>query len=405
MKQYTGNIMAYLNDATKENIAENEHYTVEMIDAYDIIPNEHNFYGIRNVEELAAKMAISGHVTPLEVIPREDGKFTLVSGERRRAAVLLRYEAKEIKSSKVPCFIRKDFKGNDLFSAEEMETINLITANSYRVKTPFEELEEIIKLEPIARKEYDREREQNKENGEWIFKDFREFFSKKFLGMPPTNLQRILTFKKLVPEAKEVYKIVPIPRSTLLEIACKDDEVQREILKQIAEGELKGTAQEVKGFIMEQENSNPEILGESEKNGNEIISENIEGENDYNNNENETNNNNGDENNDEISEDDEVSPDDSDDEVEEEYQEDNSREIASKVKENANQKNSSDANKFVTPDEAKREADEWVQQGIRRMIEEAEQMKQNAEANGDSKGVALWELRKAAANLVLETIK
>ena len=39
------------------------------------------------------------------------------------------------------------------------------------------------------------------------------------------------------------------------------------------------------------------------------------------------------------------------------------------------------------------------------MIEEAEQMKQNAEANGDSKGVALWELRKAAANLVLETIK
>ena len=70
-----------------------------------------------------------------------------------------------------------------------------------------------------------------------------------------------------------------------------------------------------------------------------------------------------------------------------------------------NKKNSSDANKFVTPDEAKREADEWVQQGIRRMIEEAEQMKQNAEANGDSKGVALWELRKAAANLVLETIK
>ena len=259
MKQYTGNIMAYLNDATKENIAENEHYTVEMIDAYDIIPNEHNFYGIRNVEELAAKMAISGHVTPLEVIPREDGKFTLVSGERRRAAVLLRYEAKEIKSSKVPCFIRKDFKGNELFTAEEMETINLITANSYRVKTPFEELEEILKLEPIARKEYDREREQRQDSEEWIYKDFREFFSKKFLGMPPTNLQRILTFKKLVPEAKEVYKIVPIPRSTLLEIACKDGEVQREILKQIAEGELKGTAQEVKGFIMEQENTNPEI--------------------------------------------------------------------------------------------------------------------------------------------------
>ncbi len=399
MKQYTGNIMAYLNDATKENIAENEHYTVEMIDAYDIIPNEHNFYGIRNVEELAAKMAISGHVTPLEVIPREDGKFTLVSGERRRAAVLLRYEAKEIKSSKVPCFIRKDFKGNELFTAEEMETINLITANSYRVKTPFEELEEILKLEPIARKEYDREREQRQDSEEWIYKDFREFFSKKFLGMPPTNLQRILTFKKLVPEAKEVYKIVPIPRSTLLEIACKKDEVQREILKQIADGELKGTAQEVKGFIMEQENNNTETLGESEKNGNEIISENIEGENDY--------NNNGDESNNETSEDEEVSSGDSDDEVEEEYQEDNSREIASKVKENVNteQKNSSDVNKFVTPDEAKREADEWVQQGIRRMIEEAEQMKQNAEANGDSKGVALWELRKAAANLVLETIK
>ena len=399
MKQYTGNIMAYLNDATKENIAENEHYTVEMIDAYDIIPNEHNFYGIRNVEELAAKMAISGHVTPLEVIPREDGKFTLVSGERRRAAVLLRYEAKEIKSSKVPCFIRKDFKGNELFTAEEMETINLITANSYRVKTPFEELEEILKLEPIARKEYDREREQRQDSEEWIYKDFREFFSKKFLGMPPTNLQRILTFKKLVPEAKEVYKIVPIPRSTLLEIACKKDEVQREILKQIADGELKGTAQEVKGFIMEQENSNPEILGESEKNGNEIISENIEGENDYNGDE----DNNETVENEEVAEENEPPSDDADEDTQEDTQSENSHQTESN--ENAKQENSSKTNKFVTPDEAKREADEWVQQGIQRMIEEAEQMKQNAEANGDSKGVALWELRKAAANLVLETIK
>ena len=39
------------------------------------------------------------------------------------------------------------------------------------------------------------------------------------------------------------------------------------------------------------------------------------------------------------------------------------------------------------------------------MIEEAENMKREAEEKGDSKKAAMWDLRRAAANLVLETIK
>ncbi|MBR3624095.1 MAG: ParB N-terminal domain-containing protein, partial [Selenomonadaceae bacterium] len=253
MKQYAGNIMAYLNDSTKENIAENEHYTVELIDAYDIVPNDRNFYGIRDIESLAAKMALSGHVSPLEVIKREDGKYTLISGERRRAAVLLRYEAGEIKSSEVPCFVRKDFMENEKLTAKQVEMINIICSNSYRTKTPFEELDEILELEPIAKVYYEEER-KNKNYGDGG-EDFREFFAKKFLGIPTTTLQRTLALRHLVAEAREVYKQVPIPKTTLSELAYKKEEIQREILDQILKGELRGTKQEVKGYKAQDDNA------------------------------------------------------------------------------------------------------------------------------------------------------
>ncbi|MBR3623572.1 MAG: hypothetical protein IKN43_09530, partial [Selenomonadaceae bacterium] len=61
--------------------------------------------------------------------------------------------------------------------------------------------------------------------------------------------------------------------------------------------------------------------------------------------------------------------------------------------------------KIISPDEAREEAEQWVQNGIKRMIEEAENMKKEAEEKGDSKKAAMWDLRRAAANLVLETIK
>ena len=101
MKRYSGDLLAILGKKQKEAALRNNAYEVQMIDAHDIIPNSENFYGIREVEELATRMKISGHITPLEVVARDDepGKYTLISGERRRAAMLYRLEQGEIEKA------------------------------------------------------------------------------------------------------------------------------------------------------------------------------------------------------------------------------------------------------------------------------------------------------------------
>ena len=67
MKKYTGNLLSYLNEQTQEAIAaeKSKSYTVLNIDVDKIIPNSRNFYGIRDVEALAASMSLSGHISPL----------------------------------------------------------------------------------------------------------------------------------------------------------------------------------------------------------------------------------------------------------------------------------------------------------------------------------------------------
>ena len=336
--------------------------------------------------------------------------------------------------------------------------INIICSNSYRSKTLFEELDEILELEPIAKVFYEEERKDKKrgDGGE----DFREFFAKKFLGIPPTTLQRTLALRHLVAEAREVYKQVPIPKTTLSELAYKKEEIQREILNQILNGELRGTLQEVKGYKAQDDNAEEENNGENAEipnnetedtapvkeedkveDDNADIADNTEandpvsevkedvsgsddGEIDQNdNNIGDNDNNNGkvaDESNEENSEnsedkendqfdgEEEVPSDDTDEENQEEDISDESTEETEEPQENVESEeknNSSEPPKIISPDEAREEAEQWVQNGIKRMIEEAENMKKEAEEKGDSKKAAMWDLRRAAANLVLETIK
>ena len=139
MKRYSGDLLSILGKKRKEAALRNRAYEVQLIDAHDIIPNSKNFYGIREVEELATRMKISGHITPLEVVARDDepGKYTLISGERRRAAMLYRLEQGEIEKAVMPCIVRVDLDSTEALTAEEIEAINIISANDYRDKTPF----------------------------------------------------------------------------------------------------------------------------------------------------------------------------------------------------------------------------------------------------------------------------
>ena len=179
MKRYSGDLLAILGnqrnvDVTLKDCA----YEVQLIDAHDIVPNSRNFYGIREVEELATRMKITGHITPLEVVAKDDepGKYTLISGERRRAAMLYRLEQGEIDKAVMPCIVREDLDGTEELTAEDIEAINIIGANDYREKTPFEKLDEVVTMRPIARKLWEKAK----------VTEFDEFFknAKKYRRIP-----------------------------------------------------------------------------------------------------------------------------------------------------------------------------------------------------------------------------
>lgn len=110
---------------------------IRMIDLDNIVPNEANFYELSNIKPLADSIALDGLQQPLGVTPiaDESGKFKLISGHRRRAAIeSLVNDPKEPREDlrKIPCLVRE-------YASGAMAELQLILANSTsRVLTPAE---------------------------------------------------------------------------------------------------------------------------------------------------------------------------------------------------------------------------------------------------------------------------
>ena len=355
MKRYSGNLLSILGSMSSEEGQKTcDTYEVRLIDAHDIVPNEKNFYGIREVEELATRMKISGHITPLEVVARDDepGKYTLLSGERRRAAVLYRLEQGEIDKAVMPCIVREDLDSTEDMTAEEIETINIICANDYRDKTPFEKLDEVHTLKPIARKCWEKGRKGGALKHQ---NDFRAFFAKEFLGISPSALQRITILENLVPEARQAYEEELIGKVALSELAYQSEEEQQAYIEGLRTGENDGTIADVQGKDAAVEDESPQE--------DEAFSS------------------------PEIFEDEEP--------AETEMEPEQSPVVQETVK----------APKSLDMDKAEAEAREWVREGLKRLVEEAESEMEAARAKDDSSQAALWDLRRAAACVAIEAMK
>lgn len=112
----------------------------------DILPDERNFYGIREIEELAASIAAYGLDQPLVVRPADQpGKYTLTGGHRRRAALLMLAEkAPEI-------WAEVDVKMTSSLG-ELADRARLIALNkTARNKTEYEQMREVVELAEIAK--------------------------------------------------------------------------------------------------------------------------------------------------------------------------------------------------------------------------------------------------------------
>ena len=113
---------AYLQDAGVKNERGDEQ--IVRIDLDLIVPDPNNFYSLDGIDELAANIETVGLLDALRVRP-VDGKYMIVSGHRRRAAILLiRDGGSDMFRDGVPCIVEYGE------ASDAMRELRLIYANS-----------------------------------------------------------------------------------------------------------------------------------------------------------------------------------------------------------------------------------------------------------------------------------
>lgn len=239
MKQHTG-LSNYLNEATKQN-EENINNVVE-IDIDNLVPNPDNFYGMRDIDSLASLIDISKHIDPLEVKEIEDGKYMIMSGHRRRLAILKLLKTRKLINKKVPCIVRS-YHASDCLSAEDVEKCALIFSNKGRRDeyTLDEKIREIKELEVIIRKFYDLDK-QNKTR-QTI--KFRDYFAST-LNISKSKLQRIISLEKLTVNAKNAVDTGKISETAAAELVGLSKDQQDNYVELLNTNMVQGTVQEIK---------------------------------------------------------------------------------------------------------------------------------------------------------------
>lgn len=220
LPKYNGGLTEYLNAGTKSAL--NPANKIEEIDFKNLIPHENNFYGMRDIPALAKDMSISNWVEPLRVQPSgEEGKYIILSGERRYRAVMHRYARGEITSRNIPCIVTEPFKGNELLTPEMVTNIAIIMANSHRIKNFSERLQEIEVLEPMARIYYQKAKDERRFLG-----TFREYFAEQFLNISTASLHRLRGLQSLLPEFMQLLDDGKITQIVAAELAKHSQQEQ-----------------------------------------------------------------------------------------------------------------------------------------------------------------------------------
>lgn len=112
-----------------------------------IDPDPNNFYSIDGIEELAANIQLCGLQQPIVVRPIDGGRYMVVSGHRRRAAITLLAKEEPEKWAMVSCLVERDAV------SPELQQLRLIYANAdTRAKSSAELAREAEQVEELLYK-------------------------------------------------------------------------------------------------------------------------------------------------------------------------------------------------------------------------------------------------------------
>lgn len=221
-------IDSLLNNNSKSLAVENP-FEVTNIPYEDLIPNELNKYNLSDLETLAESIKAYGLKQNLEVkpAPTQPGKYIIMTGHRRYAAIgLVRKETPDL-FKYIPCTITTVQSQSD-------EIIQMVITNSTaREMTDAEKLNQYVMLR-------DAVEQRIKETGEGVGNK-RKFFANA-LKVSETQIQRYRDVSdKLIPELQQEIQDGELSLQKAAEIAAKPQEKQKSI-HQILEKEKKEPA-------------------------------------------------------------------------------------------------------------------------------------------------------------------
>ena len=182
--------------------------------------NEGNFYEIVEIEELAGMILVSGLLDNLVVIydPTPAGQYRIVSGERRWEALKLLVGRGHTEFSVATCNVRAK-------KTPEEETIDLIAANSQRVKSIGDQLQEYTTLK--ATLEAMRAKGQKLAGYDLTSGRLRDVIA-AILNKSTTKIAQIERITgHLIPELKELLDTGGLKFSAAYALAGMDEDAQR----------------------------------------------------------------------------------------------------------------------------------------------------------------------------------
>lgn len=138
MEKRKFNVMDVLGEQLA-GVSESDHSGPEQIEYIDIgllDSDQRNFYQLTDIDELADNIQLCGLQQPIRVRAGEGGRFTIVSGHRRRAAVAQLVDKGLEQFRKVPCIRETDD------ASPAMQELRLIFANSATRKLTSAEISE-----------------------------------------------------------------------------------------------------------------------------------------------------------------------------------------------------------------------------------------------------------------------
>ena len=196
-------------------------------------------------------IAVSHMIEPLTVTKQDNGKYMLISGHRRRAAVQKLLEEGTYTERKLPCIVkaRKKIKIEEEngetteFDENAVEMLNLIASNrgQREERTVDEKLQEVKYLEAFAKAIYNQKDRGNRGR-------FRTFFAEEILNISTTQLHRMKSMEKLTEKVRKAMDEGKISESVAAEFATMTTEEQDTCLEKIINGEIKGTVQDIRRY-------------------------------------------------------------------------------------------------------------------------------------------------------------